>query len=257
MFEEYYAPLPDREAYLERIGLQGEALPPTAETLHRLICAQLSHVPFENLDVWAKQLCPDLGVAALFDKIVTRRRGGYCFELNGLFEKLLTALGYRCYSVVVRILRGETIPYPAHRGLVVELPEGKAYCDVGFGGPVSLWPVYLRGGETPDGFSVEKRDADLFVRAPGKDGAARTLMFMDIPAYPVDFIPMNIHMSQWKESYFRMKPMANLRTERGSVSLDGDVLRIRDPGALTELKLDTRAAFYGALREHFGIDIDL
>ena len=257
MFEEYYAALPDREAYLARIGLQGEALPPTAETLHRLICAQLAHVPFENLDVYERGLCPELGVPALFDKIVTRRRGGYCFELNGLFQKLLEALGYRCCSVVVRILRGETVPYPAHRGLIVELPEGRAYCDVGFGGAVPFWPAYLDGRETPDGFSVERDGADLYLCAPGKNGKARQLMFMDVPAYPVDFIPMNIHMSQWHESYFRMRPMASLRTETGGVSLDGDTLRIRRGDEVEERKLCSRADFFDALREHFGIELPL
>ena len=79
MFEEYYAPLPDRDAYLERIGLKGETLPPTAETLHRLISAHLATVPFENLDVYEKGLCPDLRVQGLFDKLVTYRRGGSCF----------------------------------------------------------------------------------------------------------------------------------------------------------------------------------
>lgn len=257
MFEEYYAPLPDKEAYLERIGLKGEELPPTAETLHRLVSAQLAHVPFENLDVYEKRLCPDLSIQGLFDKIVTRRRGGYCFELNGLFQKLLEALGYSCYSVVMRGLRGGSIAYPAHRGLIVELPEGKAYCDVGFGGAVPFWPAYLDGRETPDGFFVEKYDDRLCICAPGKDGVMRTQLFADVPAYPVDFIPLNFHMSQWPESLFRMRPMVSLRTQTGGVSLDGDTLRIRRDGEVTERKLSGRADFFDALREHFGIELPL
>ena len=257
MFEEYYAPLPDKDAYLERIGLGGESLPPTAETLHRLISAHLAHVPFENLDVYERGLCPDLSVQGLFDKIVTRRRGGYCFELNGLFQKLLEALGYTCYSIVMRGVRGGSIAYPAHRGIVAVLPEGKAYCDVGFGGAVSFWPAWLDGRLTPDGFSVEKRGDEYYVLAPGKDGVAPTQMFRDVPAYPVDFIPLNIHMSQWPESLFRMRPMVSLRTETGGVSLDGDTLRIRRGGETTERKLASRADYFDALREHFGIDLQL
>lgn len=257
MFEEYYGPLPDRDAYLERIGLRGEALPPTAETLHRLVSAHIASVPFENLDVYERGLCPDLSIQGLFDKIVVRRRGGYCFELNGLFQKLLEALGYSCYSVVMRGLREGSIAYPAHRGLVVSLPEGKAYCDVGFGGAVPFWPAYLDGTPTPDGFRVEKCGDELYILAPGPDGGVRTQMFVDVPAYPVDFIPLNIHMSQWPESYFRMKHMASLRTENGGVSIDGDLLRIRSGGQTEERKLRSRAELYDALREHFGIELPI
>ena len=257
MFEEYYAPLPDREAYLDRIGLGGETLPPTAETLHRLIVAQLTHVPFENLDVYERGLCPELGVQALFDKIVTSRRGGYCFELNGLFQKLLESLGFSCYSVIVRIMRGNEAPYPAHRGIVAVLPEGKAYCDVGFGGPASLWPVPLGGEATPDGFRAETDGDSVYIRSPGEGADARTLLFTDMPALPVDFLPMNIHMARGDGSYFRMKAMANLRTADGSVSIDGDVLRIRSEGSLTERTLENRADYYAALRENFGIDLPL
>ena len=257
MFEEYYAPLPDRDAYLARIGLAGEELPPTAETLHRLVSAHLASIPFENLDVYEKALCPDLRVQALFDKLVTRRRGGYCFELNGLFQKLLEALGYDCYSIVMRGVRGGEVAYPAHRGIVVELPEGRAYCDVGFGGAVSFYPAYLDGRPTPDGFFLEKRGGEYWVMAPGKDGVAPTQTFRDAPARPTDFIPLNVHMSQWPESWFRMRPMASLRRETGSVSLDGDTLRIRRNGEVTEKKLLARADYFAALREHFGIEMPL
>ena len=124
MYEEMYIPLPDQEAYLERIGLaRDEDLPATKETLHKLILAHLTHVPFENLDVYEKNLCPDLTVQGLFDKIVTNRRGGYCFEMNGIFYTLLQAVGYTCYPVIGRVLRGRTYnPNPTHRGSLVELP---------------------------------------------------------------------------------------------------------------------------------------
>ena len=257
MFEEYYTPLPDKDAYLERIGLKEEALPPTADTLHRLISAQLANIPFENLDVFEKRLCPDLRIEALFDKIITRRRGGYCFELNGLFQKLLEALGYDCYSIVMHGLRGGSVAYPAHRGIIVRLPEGKAYCDVGFGGAVPFFPAYLDGRTTPDGFFIEKYDEGLCVCGPGKDGVMRTQAFSDVPAYAVDFIPLNFHMSQWSESIFRLRPMVSLRRENGGVSLDGDTLRIRCEGNVEERKLRDRADYFCALREHFGIELPL
>jgi N-hydroxyarylamine O-acetyltransferase len=81
----------DIDAYLERIDYRGP-LEPTAETLRRLHFAHLLAVPFENLSIHAGEAIV-LDDAALFDKIVARRRGGFCSELNGLFAALLGAVG--------------------------------------------------------------------------------------------------------------------------------------------------------------------
>src|SRR5262245_39731528 len=80
------------QAYLDRIDYHG-SLDPTAETLRALHVAHLLAVPFENLNIgmgWPIVLDRD----ALFEKIVLRRRGGFCYELNGLFAALLRALGF-------------------------------------------------------------------------------------------------------------------------------------------------------------------
>src|SRR4051812_10193641 len=82
----------DVHAYLERIRYHGP-LDPTAETLRRLQVAHLLSVPFENLSIhWGEPI--ELDDEALFEKIVVRRRGGFCYELNGLFATLLRALGF-------------------------------------------------------------------------------------------------------------------------------------------------------------------
>jgi N-hydroxyarylamine O-acetyltransferase len=78
--------------YLERIGLE-LPLPADAESLRRLQLAHMLHVPFENLDI-ALGRPIRLGLTTLYDKIVTRRRGGFCYELNGLFAWLLDDLGF-------------------------------------------------------------------------------------------------------------------------------------------------------------------
>lgn len=258
MFEELYAPLPDKAAYLERIGMKDEALPLNAETLHRLMYAHLTHVPFENLDVFEKHITPDLAVEALFDKIVTRRRGGYCFEQNGLFCALLEALGFTCYPVIGRVIRGPGyIPNPSHRGTVVTLPEGKYYCDVGFGGEASAYPLALSGEKSPDGFYIGYEGPNCVIYHEKKDGGEeRTIMFSENPAYAVDFIPQNFHMAQWEGSLFRMMPVLNIRTEDGACAIMGQDLRIHKNGVLTEKKLETHEEFLAALREYFGIVLE-
>ena len=135
MYEELYAPLPDAEDYLERIGLAGEKPVPNAEWLDRIVHAQLTHIPFDAMDCWGKGVTPSLGIEDLFDKIVRHRRGGYCFELNSLFCAFLRALGYKADIVVVHLLRDFTPP-PAHCAVICDIDGEKYFTDVGYGGPV-------------------------------------------------------------------------------------------------------------------------
>ena len=76
MYEELYAPLPNAEAYLERIGLKDLQPEPTVEWLDRIIHAQLTHIPFDAMDCWGLGETPSLAINDLFDKIVVRHRGG-------------------------------------------------------------------------------------------------------------------------------------------------------------------------------------
>ena len=82
----------DVDAYLRRIGYCGSPRP-TIGTLRALHVAHLATVPFENLSIHLGEPIV-LDVEALFEKIVTRRRGGFCYELNGLFGAMLQALGF-------------------------------------------------------------------------------------------------------------------------------------------------------------------
>src|SRR5215212_4496121 len=99
---------PELTAYLERIGYDGALAPdlPTLTALHR---AHVLAIPFENLDVQLGRP-PTLDPAAIFAKLVTARRGGWCYEQNGLFGRVLAGLGFtvtRMSGGVMRAERGE------------------------------------------------------------------------------------------------------------------------------------------------------
>src|ERR1051325_8331232 len=118
-------------AYLARIG--AEPGPATAETLHALQLAHLTTVPFENLSIHLGEPIP-LTEDALYDKIVERRRGGFCYEVNGLFAALLTHLGYSLTMHEVRVYWNGRLGVPFdHLALRVEL-DRPWLVDVGFGG---------------------------------------------------------------------------------------------------------------------------
>lgn len=122
----------DVRAYLKRIGFDGTPLV-RADTLRALHIAHLETVPFENLDIHLGRPIV-LNEAALFDKIVRRGRGGFCFELNGLFAALLRALGFdvTMLSAGVRRDDGTYTPDFDHMTLLVEV-EDRWLADVGFG----------------------------------------------------------------------------------------------------------------------------
>src|SRR6266550_6884083 len=122
----------DIQAYLQRISYTGP-LVPIAETLRLLQVAHLQTVPFENLSIHSGEPIV-LDDDALFEKIVRRRRGGFCYELNGLFAALLRALGFDVKMLSARVANAEGIFGPDfdHMTLLVTLAE-PWLVDVGFG----------------------------------------------------------------------------------------------------------------------------
>ena len=91
----------DLAQYLVRIGYLGPT-EPTLATLQSVVAAHLAAIPFENLDPLLGTPVEDLGAAALLDKMVRRRRGGYCFEQNSLLRYVLERLGFGVAALTAR-----------------------------------------------------------------------------------------------------------------------------------------------------------
>jgi N-hydroxyarylamine O-acetyltransferase len=124
-------------AYFKRIGFGGSARP-DRPTLAALVAAHTASIPFENLNPFL-QLPVQLAREALVDKLVRQRRGGYCYEQNGLFSHVLETIGFDFSPLAARVQwnvpDGGVTPR-THKLLLVNLPEGPALADVGFGGTV-------------------------------------------------------------------------------------------------------------------------
>lgn len=132
----------DLDAYFARIGYEGPRVP-TLETLKALHHAQALAIPFENLDVLAKRQI-NLDLASLQKKLVTEKRGGYCFEVNALFAAALRELGFDVTTLIgrVRWMSPEEVDTArSHMLMRVELPEGSYLADVGFGGLTMTGPI--------------------------------------------------------------------------------------------------------------------
>ena len=245
------------DAYLERIEYAGSR-EPSVDVLDALLFAQLTHVPFENLDVYEFDLVPDLSVDALFDKIVVRRRGGYCFELNGLFTALLRTLGFSCDAVYAYMTGSEESPEPPalHRGIVVDIDGGRRFCDVGFGGPSPASSVPIDGQlhQTPTGafHVIAEGKWHILERVKG-DEVIRTHIFDDHPYQERDFKTPNFYCARSEGIIFRQMRLANILTPTGSIGMEGDALRIRENGVLTERTIEGDADRDEVLKKYFGI----
>jgi N-hydroxyarylamine O-acetyltransferase len=229
----------DTVAYLARIGLEPQ-LEPDLHNLERLQRAHLAAVPFENLDVFHRR-----GVKTTEDwslaKIVDRRRGGWCFELNGAFAWLLTELGYRVRRLAATVLPGSS-PMPTH--LTLEVTLDRPYLvDVGFGDSF-IRPLPLDsegphdGGTGSYGFAFE--------------GAMTTLMSYEDdkikPRYrfgpdertPESFEAASVYLQTTPGLAWTTSRFATRLIDRGPdrVTLLEDVLKFRRNGVWTEEAID-------------------
>ncbi|WP_446731541.1 arylamine N-acetyltransferase family protein [Pseudomonas sp. OTU5201] len=135
------------ESYLRHLDTSAPQHPDLA-SLDRLIAAHQQRVAFENVDVLLDRPI-HIDADAVFAKVVERQRGGYCYELNNLFARLLLALGYHVEMLGGRVRWGLPLDAPqtmlSHLMLRVQLPEGPHLVDVGFGSATPWRAVPLEG----------------------------------------------------------------------------------------------------------------
>jgi N-hydroxyarylamine O-acetyltransferase len=253
----------DLDAYLNRIGYTGPR-DVNLETLRGVHRAHLTTVPFENVDVVLKRPIR-LDPASLYRKIVTNRRGGYCFESNALFMYALQALGFTVSPLQARVLwerKDPSLPPRSHMLLMVDLEEGLFLADVAFGGqtppqplsfavnieqPTSHEPYRLR--RTADG------ELELEALMAGQWGVL--YRFTLHPQQPVDFEHANWYVSTHPDSFFANNLIAAIPGEGCRYTLFNKEYRIRRPdGAVETLVLEDAGALAKTLRERFGIAVE-
>ena len=259
MGKELYEPLPSVDEYLKRIGVAA-AKEPTREFLDELIYAHQCSVPFDDLDVSDKQIVPSLGVLDLFDKIVVRRRGGYCFELNGLFAALLRALGFELRPCMARVtFRPNPYPLISHRANIVSIDGARYLADVGFGGPMPTFAPLIEDGATrtefSQAFTLRPRD-DFWWEVWYKGSKAQeqcVLLFCTMPAEEHDFIPLSFYQAQNPQSTFRTYRLANIKTADGAYDLRDMTFTTFARGEKTVVELGDDDELDRVLADKFGI----
>lgn len=243
-------------AYLDRIGFSGPAAPDRA-TLEALSRAHLAAVPFENLDV---QLGRPLATAlpAIFDKIVTRRRGGWCYEQNGLLGWALGEIGFdvrRISAGVLRELRGDAA-LGNHLALIVTL-DVPMLVDVGFGGSLAR-PLPLAAGERLDSpFTVALSETDGYWRFAERIGEGDPFTF-DFSAEPADETLLARQCAALQgdpDSVFVQNLVVQQRQGDRHLTLRGRVLLERWPGGEAKHLVASAGDFVDVLRTRFALDL--
>jgi len=242
--------------YLNRIGV---ARPESAGAgaLRQLHRAHLMAVPFENLSIHLGEPI-SLTQDDLLGKIVTRRRGGFCYELNGAFALLLETLGYSVIRVAARVYGGDMLGPPFdHLALLVRPADGSGpwLADVGFGSH-STYPLLL------DDERVQQDPAGAFLIKPAEDGDVDVLKASE-PQYRFerrrrwleDFVPTCWWQQTSPQSHFTKSVICSLLTADGRISISGRTLITTSDGTKTEQDLGDDDAVLAAYREHFGMEL--
>jgi N-hydroxyarylamine O-acetyltransferase len=243
------------EAYLRRIEYDGPRQP-SASLLSDLHRQHLFTVPFENLDIpLATPICLDIPL--LYDKIVVRRRGGFCYELNGLFSQLLTALGFQVRMLSARVRRddGGFGPEFDHMLLKVELHE-PWLVDVGFGDSFVDPIVFHAGGaDQVNGhrYSVSSSGDEWQLLREDEKGQVALYRFRDVPRQLSDYAGMCRFHQTSPESGFTRRWICSKATPDGRVTLTDRRLIITRVGTREESVLTTEAEVRHCLHDQFGI----
>lgn len=252
----------DVKTYLERINYSGPVAP-AAATLRALQVAHLLTVPFENLSIHAGQAIL-LDDDALFTKIVIHRRGGFCYEANGLFAALLRALGFdvAMLSAEVANAAGEFGPAFDHMALMVQL-EQRWLVDVGFGDSF-LEPLLLdeqgeqRQGNRAYKIIQEDKHRILMRRDDGEEWQAQYRFTLRPHAYP-DYAEMCRYHQTSPESHFTRGRICSRATEDGRVTLSDMRFISTSKGGSSDVRheqiLTSEKEYAAVLREHFGVVI--
>ena len=246
----------DLHAYFERIGFDGEARPDLA-TLKALHRAHLLAIAYENLDVqFGRPLTPSPEDA--FEKIVSRRRGGWCYEMNGLFGAALAAIGFhvtRLAGSVRRDLMGEVM-VGNHLVLKVDLEE-PWIADVGFGdGPIDPFPL-REGGFEAGGFAyrLERLEGGWWRFHNSEFGGAPSFDFTEQPASPALLAEKCQWLQTWPESPFVTIATAQRHRPGEILVLRGRLLRRVRPGGTEDLLIGDAAAYVDLLARDFDLHV--
>ncbi|UWG95456.1 arylamine N-acetyltransferase [Dehalobacter sp. DCM] len=245
--------------YFKRINYTGST-DVSSETLYGLHTCHTLNVPFENLDVY-NQKPIFLDKESLYKKIVHNKRGGYCFEMNGLFSFVLKELGFKVTDLLARVHYGDTFGPKVHQALLVEIQDEKWLVDVGFGRDGIIAPLLIQVGIDQQQFTQTYRlltdpEFGFVLQIKIGDNYCPMYAFKPEACYPVDFMVSSHFTSTSPTSIFVIKMFCTKPTPEGRITLVGDTLKVTTNGQVFESTIENEAEYHRLLKEYFALDSD-
>ena len=251
----------DVESYLSRINVTKKT--PSVAYLKQLQKSHLLHIPFENLDIhYGNKIVLDY--QKIFKKVVHRKRGGFCYELNGLFYHLLYHLGFDCYLISARVFNEETEVFGRdfdHMVIIVVLSDDKFLVDVGFG-QGSITPLRISIGEVQMDYTKYWKmeydpDENILLKQSTDTTFFKTkLLFTTQERQMIQFMEMCEYHQQSPESIFTQKKLVTKITSTGRVTLTDRKLLIHELGTTKEIDILNEDEFLSKLHHHFDISFN-
>ncbi len=246
------------KGYLERIGLHGHELPPGPVLLSTLQRRHLLSVPFENLDIhWKRPIVLD--TERFYKKVIGEGRGGFCYELNGLFNELLKGLGFKTRLVSARVFSADSGLGPEfdHAAIMVSFGDTEYLTDVGFGDFTTEPLRFVLDEEQTD-------EAETFVIRRGKNDQLEVIkrvgdewksqyVFTDIERGLAEFAEMCDVQQFSAESHFTQGKVCSMLTDTGRKTLTDKKFIVTTNGQKTETVVGSAEEFDRILLREFGI----
>ena len=249
------------DLYLRRIGYSQTPVV-NLQTLRELHLLHLQNIPYENIDVFCHRGVA-LDAESLMRKILLRRRGGYCFEQNGLFFMALTELGFRCHANMARVHHNR--PQPGgrtHQVNLVELDGATWLCDVGFGGSGFREPLRLEAGvefeQMGEVYRLHEHDVHGYYLQKRVDQEWQPLYTFRIePALPIDMEMANFYTANSSQHVFRDAIIGTRMTLGGRVTLRDHTFKLFDltRGTLEKTTVTDFGAYLDNLRQHLDVEL--
>ena len=251
----------DISRYLARLQYF-KPLQPDAQTLQGLHLAHMCHVPFENLDIGRNRPIR-LTEQALWDKIVVQGRGGFCYELNGLFAWLLRQIGFQVTYLNARVFNErdgtQGIDFD-HLALLVKVPgeAGHWLVDVGFGDSFNEPLRFEERGEQLQGlrsYRIEQTPDGYTTWQNNYDGSWERHYFFDLQPrdFPLDYETACLYHQTSPSSSFTSSSIISKATPTGRISLEDGWLILTENGQRLKQPIKDADEYDALLKQYFDI----
>jgi N-hydroxyarylamine O-acetyltransferase len=248
----------DVQTYLERIDFE-DTIALNKNILFKLQKKHLLNIPFENLDIHYNRKI-NLSLTDIYQKIIKEKRGGFCYELNGLFHDLLRQIGFDAKLISARVFvrDNEYSPEYDHLAIIVNVENSEFLVDVGFG-KFSLEPLKLEMGQMISDsfgkFQFDKYDKDYYRINEIKDNnLLPQYIFKNKERKLSEFAKRCEFHQTSQNSHFTKKKLISIAKADGRITLNNAQLKITRYGIEEEINFDENE-FESKLKQYFDIEI--